>query len=323
MNRSSSFSESPVICPDRIINAKSGDFCEQFNRSAFEFSHNLTGHPLFELPRLVELAKTIAQQNEIGKIFCGNNDIPVHRKWGEWAMHEQVAEAITNIQESKSWILLADAQIDPEYSALLSQIMSELESLTGCPLKQDLRWLGGYIFIASPGSLTPYHIDSEINFLFQIQGDKNVNLFNPADRSILSAEEIEQFYMGNVGAATYRAENQTKAKLYQLTEGKGVHQPTLAPHWVKTGDRVSIALSILIYLESSITQANIYQFNHYLRKLGLKPTQPGQSGIRDRIKAASIRAISKPNPQTKAEIIRSGVTRINSLVGQAARLVRR
>ncbi|WP_225931148.1 lysine-specific demethylase [Leptolyngbya sp. 7M] len=180
---------------------------------------------------------------------------------------------------------------------------------------------GGYIFIASPNSVTPYHIDSEVNFLFQIHGDKDVSLFDAGDRSILTAEEIEQLYMGNVGAATYREENQAKAKVYHLTGGKGVHQPTLAPHWVRTGNNFSIALSVLMYLEESITQANIYQFNHYLRKLGFKPTEPGNSMLLDKIKSTSMALIAKRNPQNKSEVVRSGITRINNIINGIVRIV--
>lgn len=82
---------------------------------------------------------------------------------------------------------------------------------------------------------------------------------------------------------------------------------------MQTGDQYSVALSVLFYTEASISQAYVYQANHYLRKLGLTPHPPGKSKFVDRLKGASIELFSKRNPQTKAEIIRSGITRINSL----------
>jgi hypothetical protein len=300
----------------------SASFSENYNRASFMFSHNLAGHPLFEVPRLMTLANTIASKGESEKIFCGLNDISVQQKWGDWSLTQQVSEALRNIQESKSWVLLVDAQVDPEYAALLEQIIIELEELTRKPLRQEIVWLGAYVFIASPHSITPYHIDSEVNFLFQICGDKDNSLFDPNDRSVLSEQEIEKFYMGNVGAATYQEENQAKATVYHLTAGKGVHQPPLAPHWVQTGDHPSVALSVLFYTKSSILQAQAYQANHFLRKLGLQPSAPEKSRLLDLVKTTSIRLFSKRNPKTKAEIIRSGVTQINSLISRAKRFVK-
>ena len=72
--------------------------------------------------------------------------------------------------------MLEDVQVDPEYAALVNQIITELETLTGKPLRKQMTWLGAYIFIGSPNSITPYHIDSELNFLFQIQGEKDMSL---------------------------------------------------------------------------------------------------------------------------------------------------
>ena len=319
-----SISNSTVESSNNVFHGEeAASFCENYNRAPFMFSHNLAGHPLFEIPRLITLAETIANRGDQEKLFCGLNNIPVQQKWGEWPLNQQVSEALRHIQESNAWVLLVDVQVDPEYATLLEQILVELEKSTQRPLRQEIVWIGAYIFVASPHSITPYHIDSEVNFLFQIHGDKDNSVFDPNDRSVLSDQEIEQFYMGNVGAATYREEIQAKANIYHLTAGKGVHQPTLAPHWVQTGNQYSVALSVLFYTEASISQAYVYQANHYLRKLGLTPRSPGKSSFIDRVKSASIGLFSKRNPQTKAEIIRSGVTQINSLMNGVKSLIKR
>ena len=78
-------------------------------------------------------------------------------------------------------------------------------------------------------------MDHESNFLFQIGGEKEVNLFDPADRSVLSEREIETFYIGELNALRYRDEIQSKAMVYQLKPGQAVHHPPMAPHWVRNG----------------------------------------------------------------------------------------
>lgn len=305
--------KSALKLPEQIIQTDPSTFPENFNYSHFKFSHNLAEHPLFEIPRLVELANTILSQGRTDKIQSYTSKVPVQQKWTHRPGIKEITEAIAHIEESDSWVMLEDVQIDPEYAALLNQIITELEDLTGKPLRQEMTWVGAYIFIASPNSITPYHIDSELNFLFQIQGEKDMSLFNQNDRSILSEEEIEKFYMGDLNVANYREENQSKASVYHLQPGKGLHHPILAPHWAKNGNNVSVALSVLFYLRPYDLKARVYQVNSYLRKLGLEPTPPGKSALKDRIKIFVLSLLSARRPKSKFAILRSGVLRIKSI----------
>jgi len=310
--------------PKRIIETDTLNFREKFNRSPFMFSHNLAGHRFFEIPRLVELSNFILNEAGTEKVTClVGGDIPIGCKWSEQSPKEQVAEAISHIQESGSWVLIRDIQLDPEYNALLEQILDELEKLTGVPLRQEISWLGGLIFIASPHSVTSYHIDHESNFLFQIHGEKDNNLFNPSDRSVLTDQELEAFYTGNIEAANYKEENQSKANVYHLTPGKGVHQPVNAPHWVRNGSSFSVTLSVLFYMRSFDLQARVYQANYYLRKLRLKPTPPGKAALLDSIKIFAIGLFSKRKPESKYEIFNSGIKRITAPIRFAARMARK
>ncbi|MCC5632610.1 hypothetical protein LC613_33945 [Nostoc sphaeroides CHAB 2801] len=67
-------------------------------------------------------------------------------------------------------------------------------------------------------------------------------------------------------------------------------------------------------------QARIYQINHYLRKLGLEPTPPGQSAIKDYAKILALGILSKRQPKNKFELLRSGVKRLNGLEKSAIKL---
>jgi hypothetical protein len=296
-------------------------FSEQFNRSSFGFSHNLAAHPLFELPRLVELAKALGEK----QIAFYSSELPIDQGWKRKLPRQllPVEEAIARISESGSWVLLKSVQNDPQYGALLGDCVEELERLTAVPLSREITWIDAYIFLASPGSLTPYHIDHEANFLLQIHGQKDVSVFDPNDRSVLTEQEIERYYVGYMNGAKYREENQCKAKVYRLTPGTGVHHPMRAPHWVQNGDSYSVSLSINFCLRQYDRQAKIYQANHYLRKLGIRPTPPGASPLRD---AAKVFALSPPRvrkPRNKYELLRYGIAPAIALRRAVKQLKRR
>lgn len=322
--QSQSRSLSSLVLPDRIINAEPESFREQFNQASFGFSHNLADHPLFQIPRLIELAEFISTQLGAEKVTClAGGEIPIDCKWSDRIHKDRVEEAIARIEESGSLVLINDAETDPEYKALLDQIILELEALAGIPLRQEITWMDAYIFITSPNTVTNYHIDHESNFLFQIQGEKEVNLFDQRDRSILTEQELEAFYIGNVEAADYQPEKQSKASVYHLTPGQGVHHPVNAPHWVRTNQKFSVTLSINFYLRSFDLKARVYQANYFLRKLKLKPTPPGQSGWQDALKIQMIGLFSDQQPSTKQEIHKSGINRIKKLARLPVRAIRK
>jgi hypothetical protein len=310
MNKAANNLKPKSTLPKTIINFDSEDFREKFNRSPFMFSHNLIGHPLFELPRLAELASTLINHNE-SHVMCKVGDFPIHKKWSERPNKvEQVATAIKNIETSNTWLLLQDTQLDPEYRALMEQIITETETLTGVPLRKEITWLEAFIFIASPQTATPYHIDSEQNFIFQIYGEKEDNLFDRCDRTVLSEQEIERFYYGDRECLSYKDENQSKASVYHLTPGKGIYHPVNDPHWVKNGNTYCISLTILFYTRPFDLRARVYQINYLLRRLRLNPTPPGKSLLLDSIKIHLIGLFSKRKPENKDEVIRSGINRI-------------
>jgi hypothetical protein len=235
---------------------------------------------------------------------------------------ERVAATIEQLHEAGAWMKLSGANaIDPEYEVLLRHILQALESLAGFPLREQITWSVLTVFMASPHIITPYHIDHESNFLFQVSGTKRISLFDPHDRTLLSEDEIEQFYAGNFEAARFREHYQAHGTEYTLVPGAVVHHPPLAPHWVKNGDEVSISVSIGFCMRGFDRSARVYQVNHFLRKLGLQPTPPGKSPLRDGIKIAGVGMISKTAPTNPEEILFSGVERLRRL-SRAVRSIR-
>ncbi|MEI1376030.1 hypothetical protein PQG02_07190 [Nostoc sp. UHCC 0926] len=98
--------KSNLKLPEQIIQNNPSNFQENFNCSHFMFSHNLAGHPLFEIPRLVELANTILSQGKTDKIQSYTSRVPVQQKWNHRPGIKQITEAIAHIEESDSWVML-------------------------------------------------------------------------------------------------------------------------------------------------------------------------------------------------------------------------
>jgi hypothetical protein len=166
--------------------------------------------------------------------------------------------------------------------------------------------------MASPGVVTPYHIDHESNFLLQVEGEKDVCLFDQDDRDVLSDTEIEKFYAGDAEAARYKPNLQDRGALFHLIPGSAVHHPPLAPHLVRNGDSVSVSVSIGFCTRTLDRRAKVYQVNSLMRRAGLRPAAPGQSNLRDRIKAAGLEMATSSNATSREDILFSGFRRLTT-----------
>lgn len=150
-----------------------------------------------------------------------------------------------------------------------------------------------FIFVSSPGSITPYHMDPEQNFLLQIRGSKAMSVFDPSDPSILSQQVVERFYSGAHRNLVFRDEIRAKARVFELSPGMGVHVPVTAPHWVQNGSEVSVSYSITFQTKASLRTAHAHRINAGMRRWGLRPSPVGQSALRDGLKQFAFRAKSR------------------------------
>jgi len=304
-----------------IFDVSVAEFTDRFNRLPFGLSHGLGEHPLFKIPRLVELAGLLWSKGG-GRVTFQSGDVQEDIRWDQAPRKRMsVVEALRNIETSGSWVLLKGAQEDPEYRTLMETCFDEVERLSGRRLRNDISWMDSYIFIASPNSVTPHHIDHECNFLLQIHGEKDISICDPRDRSMLTDEEIESYYLGDLSAAKMKPDSHRKATVYHLSPGKGVHLPVRAPHWVKNGNTYSVSYSIHFFLHSEDRKARVYQVNHYLREMNLKPVAPGNSVVRDEIKARALGMLATGhNHESKAELLRGGMGRLDSVARHCKKL---
>lgn len=257
-------------------------FAQNFEELPFQFRHSLAQDARFQMDRIRGLAVRLA-----GKIsFSGDLDIRngFRQPAGEGRCFR---DALEGLEQGKSWIILKKIHKDPEYASLLGECLKEVESLTGRRLQPLIESRTMSLILSSPGQVTPYHIDADCNFLFQIRGQKMFYVFNGHDRSVLPEVEEENFWSGDLNAAKYREENQKKAWPFAMKPGTGVHVPVIFPHWVKNDENVSVSLSINFRFHG-LLRGDVYRMNHFIRKVGLRPRGVGESRFADLVKVAMI-----------------------------------
>jgi hypothetical protein len=256
---------------------------QSFNQMPFLLEHRLVGHPLFELPRLIELAGTLPED----QVEYNSGDLPVTQDPLKTPRNGlSIRETIQRIEECRSWMVLKNVEVDPSYRQLLDLCLDPL--IRFCP---DMRTREAFVFVSSPGAVTPYHIDHECNFLLQVVGTKTVRMLPPNDPTVIQEADLERFYAGG-SRNLLRLDSQTEAKASssELTPGLGLHFPVTAPHWVKNGPAVSISFSITFRTSHSDRREILYRINHKMRTLGLHPLPVGRSQSTDNMKHAIFNA---------------------------------
>ena len=250
-------------------------FKENFDRASFQFAHNLSGNPLFELPALLELSKSLPASD----IYYDSGEVSVGQRWDAVPRTEMsVDQLIDRIENAGAWILLKKTNRDPRYAAILDQALAEAARMVGPAFPTKMKMRSAVVLITSPNRISSYHIDPDCNFLCQLHGDKVLYVYDRYDRENLPEQELERFWAIDKNAAIYKEKFQDRSVGYHMKPGVGVHMPLNAPHWVKNHNNISITLALIFqYPESHMGHA--YRFNHYARKLGLRPRPPGHSRL--------------------------------------------
>lgn len=255
-----------------------------------KLTHGLRAHPLLDLEALVDLAARLPTESieyNPGKLPIGirPEDIP--------APDRSVSETIRAIEHAGAWMVLKRIEQVPAYAALLDSLLGELRPVV-LPRTGEMMQHEGFIFISSPGSVTPFHFDPEHNILLQVRGSKTMTVFPADDERLLSAEAHEQFHLGmHHRNLPWDDGYAALGTALTIASGEAIHVPVKAPHWVQNGPEVSISLSITWRSEWSYAEADARALNHFLRKVGLKPHEPQPYPSRNTAKSAAYRALRK------------------------------
>ena len=264
-------------------------FAAAYPEVPHRLAHGLRGHPLLTLDALAELAEALpAASREYNRADLPvglNGIVPPGNGLG-------IGETIRSIAETGSWAALKNIEQVPPYRDLLLTLLEELrpaiEARTGAMLRPQ-----GFVFITSPGGVTPYHFDPEHNILLHMAGAKTMTVFPQGDPKYAPDETHESYHTGG-GRELFWTDDLARGGIeWKLKPGEALYVPVMAPHYVRNGPSSAISLSITWRSEWSFAEADARAFNRVLRQAGLRPRAPGRWPQDNRTKAAGWRLLRR------------------------------
>lgn len=252
--------------------------------------HRLADHPLMTTDSLAALALRL--DSDYVRFHDGERSVGTNMSTMLTTdpTRQRLRNAINNLHRTKAFVQMINIRSDPAYRALLDGVLDEL--LPFLP-ERDRQLINrdASAFLASPRSVTPFHLDHEQNFLCHIRGAKTFYVWDQRDRSVISERALEVFYrVGKLRDPIYQADVQPKALAVDLKPGDCIYMPMGAPHAAICGDEVTATFSILLNTHSAFDLVETYRVNHVIRGLGLSPSPVGVSPVRDSWKRRSLGA---------------------------------
>jgi hypothetical protein len=261
-------------------------------RAVHHLRHNYASHPLLQLDRLEKLAndlqalggrnvKFLDPEIQEGSAFATRTEAHNGRT---------ISEAFQSIESPGSWVALYRVADDPEYRALVWDIVHSVRANVE-ESDPGIYKVDGFIFVSSPPSLTPFHIDRENNFFLQVHGKKRFSVWSPDDRRVVSEHAVENFVAHyNLDEVRFVREAERHcAYNSELVPGEGIYMPSTSPHMSHTENSVSspdetysISIGVVFYTETIRRAGYVYALNTLLRRLRLPTVAPYKSKTADR-----------------------------------------
>lgn len=247
--------------------------------------HNYHLHPLMQLTRLAQLAKTLYQTEQCRFVLPGTNVESVFHHEAKSHDGRDIDTVFSQIEQPGSWVALYNVQTDPHYSQFLWDVMAKAKKVM--THEQHIYDVRGFIFISAPPSVTPLHIDRESNFWLQLHGRKTMNIWSNDDTVLVPNQRREEFLIYGGADIQFRDEFLPRSHEFECGPGDGVFFPMTSPHmtrsttdWVQPGQSVTASIGVVFYSDQTRRAANIHVANHFLRRvLKSSPNGPQVQGL--------------------------------------------
>ena len=270
------------------------DFGVSFNQMKIaRLRHQLAEHPLLSTESLAKLA--LRSDPDHVRFHDGERRIETDMSAMLRTDHTRLRlrKAIDNLHRADAFVQIINVRHDPAYRALVDEVLDQLLPHLP-PRDRALLNRDAAAFLASPGSVTPFHLDHEQNLLCHVRGTKTFYVWDHRDRSVVTERALEQFYHeGTLRDTPYRPEIQPKAHAFELMPGDCIFMPMGSPHAAATGKEITVTFSILFNTRTSFDMVETYRANRVMRRLGLSPAPVGDSWVRDSLKRRTVGAVRR------------------------------
>ena len=273
-----------------VITAANEALRRDFPSKPFAIRHKLAGHPLLTLPRIAQLASELPRdliEYNSGKVAISQDPDAIP------SVDLDPVEIVRQIETAGAWMVLKRVENAPEYRQVLEDTMLSVARARGFNSLADagLTQVEGFLFVSSPNSTTPFHLDSEDNFFVHIHGEKFFTIYDNTDRALFDDAEIERS-MTKHRNLKFEERFAPRATEFHLFAGDGCYVPYQWPHWVRTAGSFSISMAITWKTREVRRNNDLHFFNSWLRGIGLPQQAPGKQPMLDALKLATYRTVT-------------------------------
>ena len=282
---------SPIASLDTpLLEADASAFEKLFPRQPFRIRHRLVGDPRLTLEAILELVKAMPRD----RIEYNSGKAAVSQDPTTTPLVDlSPEEVVKKIETAGAWMVLKRIEVHPTYKGLLDDALLSVARAQGVSSNAEAGFsdIQGFLFVSSPGSTTPFHLDSEDNFFVQVHGNKDFNVYDNQDHSIATDDQIEHAITKHRNLK-FEDRYEQQGMHNHLLPGEGVFVPYCWPHYVKTCDTYSISVAITWKTAAVKRRNDLFVVNGMLRDRGLPQPAPGTQPVRDALKLAVFRSVN-------------------------------
>ncbi len=238
--------------------------------------HRLQEHPLLRPGRVVEFG---ARHERAGRVRTHGNSATAGTPFNDApSLHpnnKSAAQTLSDIEHAKAWMSLLNIQTDEVYRTLVDTVLDEVRPRIEAT-DPGMSYRGGWIFVTSPNTVTPFHIDKEHNFLVQVHGRKRIYVWDAHDQLAVSEAARDLFHATHSRELIHWSDElRARAHVFELEPGMGAYMPSTSPHMVENLDGASITASFTYYTRATRRNSLLHRIHQRLRELGMKPPAVG------------------------------------------------
>jgi hypothetical protein len=250
--------------------------------------HHLADHPLLTVDRLAEAA--MRQDPKYVRFHDGERKFET--SFGSILSmdpgRQALRRAIDGLGSARVFVQINRLYLDPVYRPLIDAFLDEVDALLPARERGLVR-RDASAFLASPASVTPFHVDHEQNVLCHLRGPKTIHVWDGRDQAVVPMRAREDFYAAST-PLPFRPEVAERAQVFRLAAGDGVFMPMGSPHALQTGAGITATFSMLFNTRASIAKIETFMANYALRRFGFSPSVVGTKPVEDEVKRRAYHA---------------------------------